>query len=329
MMVRLTIFLLATALSSHGQYVKLLNSGTLSSLRGLSVVTDKVIWVSGNNGTVGRSVDGGNNWKWFTITGFEKTDFRDIEAFDRSTAIIMGISSPAYILKTIDGGETWKLVFENKDTAMFLDAMDFYDQRNGMVIGDPVNHKIFLAKTTDAGNTWHDIGDRSLLAQPGEACFASSGTNIRMTGKGEFLLITGGLRSRLLSKTKSKDLPILQGKESAGANSIAVKDKKTFIVVGGDFNTPDSTKKVCFISKDAGKTWITPVENPHGYRSCVEFLRGSKWISCGTNGVDHSIDDGKTWKQISSEGFNVCRKAKHGRSVFMAGSKGRIGKLSF
>src|SRR3954463_15000165 len=90
------------------QTIQLLTAGTNTSIRGLSVVNDSVIWVSGSNGTVGRSIDGGQTFKWITVKGFEKTDFRDIEAFDAGSAIIMGIAEPAHILKTTDGGETWK-----------------------------------------------------------------------------------------------------------------------------------------------------------------------------------------------------------------------------
>src|ERR1043165_9512867 len=82
--------------------VKVLTSGVKTSLRGLSVVNDNVIWVSGSNGTVAKSLNGGKSWKWITVKGFEKTDFRDIEAFNAATAVIMGISEPAYILKTND-----------------------------------------------------------------------------------------------------------------------------------------------------------------------------------------------------------------------------------
>src|SRR5688500_789082 len=100
------IFLLVTCLTITGsaQTVKLLNSGSKASLRGLSVVNDDVVWVSGSGGAVGRSIDGGETFTWTTVRGYEKIDFRDIEAFDKNTAIIMGIADPAYILKTTDGG---------------------------------------------------------------------------------------------------------------------------------------------------------------------------------------------------------------------------------
>jgi hypothetical protein len=99
------------------------------------------------------------------------------------------------------------------------------------------------------------------------------------------------------------------------------------IVVGGDFNDRDATQKICFISKDKGKTFTAPVTAPHGYRSCVEYINKNNWISCGLNGVDISTDDGKNWNWISKEGFHVCRKAKKGKAVFFAGGNGKIGKL--
>ena len=46
----------------------------------------------------------GRHWEWLPVKGFEKRDFRDIEAFDKNTAVIMAISEPAQILKTTDGG---------------------------------------------------------------------------------------------------------------------------------------------------------------------------------------------------------------------------------
>src|SRR5687767_15448661 len=120
-----TCTLIASSQNKTLPRLEILTSGTKTSLRGLSVVNDQVIWVSGSNGTVGKSTNGGKNWKWMTVKGFEKNDFRDIEAFDASTAIIMSVDAPAYILKTIDGGETWKVVFENRTKGMFLDAMEF------------------------------------------------------------------------------------------------------------------------------------------------------------------------------------------------------------
>ncbi len=327
----LPVFILCISFCAlKAQTLQLLVSDKKASLRGLSVVTDKIIWVSGSSGTVGKSIDGGDTFIWMTVKGFEKTDFRDIEAFDAKTAIIMGIAEPAYVLKTTDGGDNWNIVYENKTKGMFLDAMEFWNEMSGIVIGDPINNKIFIARTFDGGNTWRSIPEDYLpVAAKGEACFASSGTNIAALNKQEAVFITGGLRSRIFIRDKQFDLPLLQGKETTGANSVAVKNvkkKTTIIVVGGDFTTKDSSAKNCCITSDGGNTFNIPSIAPHGYRSSVEYLQKNNWISCGLNGIDYSKDDGKTWAWISKEGFHVCKKAKKGEAVFFAGN-GKIGKL--
>lgn len=322
------LMICTASLSVSAQSIKLLNSGSKASFRGLSVVNDDVVWVSGSAGSVGRSVDGGETWTWMTVKGFEKADFRDIEAFDKNTAIIMGIADPAYILKTTDGGQNWKVVFEDTTKGMFLDAMEFWNEQSGIVIGDPIGDKIFIARTFDGGENWRGIpAANNPTADKGEAFFASSGTNVRKLSKQEAVFVSGGLRARLFIRDQKIDLPILQGKESTGSNSIAVKNKKCLIVVGGDFNAKDDTIKNCVITLDGGLTFSEPVVGPHGYRSCVEYLGKKNWISCGLNGVDYSMDEGQNWAWISKESFHAVRKAKKGKAVYFSGGGGRIGKL--
>ncbi len=318
----------------HAQKVELLSSGTKTSIRGLSVVDEKVVWVSGSNGTVGKSVDSGHTWKWIIVKGFEKRDFRDIEALDAATAIIMAIGEPACILKTVNGGDTWKLVYENKTAGMFLDAMEFWNEQSGIVVGDPINGKFFIARTFDEGDSWHDLSyDKLPAADSGEGCFASSGTNIRKLDRSEACFVTGGKRARLMWKGAPIDLPLVQGTESTGANSIAVRDDKKiknsnyFVVVGGDFKADTISARNCAVTRNGGKTWLTPSTPPHGYRSCVEFISHDRLICCGTSGVDVSADGGMNWQLISRDSYHVCRKAKDGKSVYLAGGNGRIGKL--
>ncbi len=323
----LFLFALLPLLSS-AQTVKVLTAGTKTSMRGLSVVDDNTVWVSGSNGTVGRSLDGGITWKWMTVKGFEKTDFRDIEAFDKTTALIMGIAEPAYILRTVDGGEHWQVVFENHDKGMFLDAMEFWNEQSGIVVGDPIRNRFFIARTFDGGITWQGIPESLRpVADSGEACFASSGTNVRKMTKQEAVIITGGMVSNVLVRDKKIKLPLVQGKESTGANSIAIKNKKTWMVVGGDFNAKDDAGKNAAITFNAGKTWIHPSSPPTGYRSCIEFIKKEQWVTCGLNGVDITNDDGINFTNISKEGFHVVRKAKKGHAVYFTGGGGRIGKL--
>jgi hypothetical protein len=329
------LLLLNFSLTAIAQKIELLSTGNKTSLRGLSVVDDKTIWVSGSNGTVARSIDAGKTWNWMVVAGYEKRDFRDIEAFDKKTAIIMAIAEPAVILRTTDGGAHWTQVYENKTSGMFLDAMEFWNELSGIVIGDPINGRFFIARTFDGGKTWQPTSfDKLPVADSGEGCFASSGTNVRALNLAEACFISGGLKSAFYWKGKSVVLPILQGKESYGANSIAIRDHQKrknsnyYIVVGGDFSHDTVTEKNCAISSDGGKTWMAPAIPPLGYRSCVEFINKSRLITCGTSGVDISTDGGMRWQGISKEGFHVCKKAKKGKAVFLAGN-GRIAKLNW
>ena len=133
----------------------------------------------------------------------------------------------------------------------------------------------------------------------------------------------------MFRRDKKINIPSVQGKESAGTNSIAVRNSKIMIMVGGDFTTKDSSNKNCVFTDNGGKSWRVPSVLPHGYRSCVEWMGGKNWITCGLNGVDLSTDDGRTFSWISKDGYHVCRKAKKGSAVYFAGGGGRIGRLVF
>lgn len=320
---------------------EVITSGTNTSLRGMSIPTEKVIWVSGSNGTIGKSVDAGITWKWIVVPGFGKRDFRDIEAFDSSTAIVMAVDNPAVILKTTDGGATWKKVFERSKEGMFLDAMDFKNDKEGICIGDPLlresNKQFYIIRTFDGGNTWNEETKKQMpIADSGEAIFAASGTNISFfkNSNYEYAFVTGGLVSNLylISKNEKQNkkisVPVNHGKESTGVFSMAIGDRRNIYCIGGDYKFPENNAEN-YIFADKGLNWQSIQGNsPYGYRSCVRIIENRKMIACGPTGVDFAIDGQKDWKNISHESFNVCMVSK-GKQVFFAGEKGKIGKLFY
>lgn len=174
--------------SVYAQHIEVLQQGKPASIRGLSVVNDQVAWVSGSKGFVAITKDGGKNWNWKQVKGFEKSDFRDIEAFSDKEAIMMSSGKPALILKTTDG-ENWQVKYQNTDTAYFLDAMDFDTPKHGLVLGDPIKGKFVLMETNDGGETWHPFKNAP-GALPGEAAFAASGTCLRINAGG-INIVTG------------------------------------------------------------------------------------------------------------------------------------------
>jgi len=316
--------------------IEILTQGNKTSIRGLSVVSDKIFWVSGSNGMVGKSTDGGKNIQWMQVPGFEKRDFRDIEAYSDQVAIIMGIAEPAVILKTKDGGKSWYTVFTDSTRGMFLDAMHAKG-KSIQVVGDPINGKAFFAVSNNEGESWETQIKDAIPLQEGEAFFASSGSNLQIVSsdkqfKSGTWMVTGGKASRLMNARDQRDnyvLPLMQGKESTGANSIDFSPSGKFaFIVGGDF-ARDTVREGNAVKVEFGKSvsFTHPITPPHGYRSSVVYFNENLLISCGTSGTDISRDGGMHWENISKLSFHVVQKAKNGKAVFLAGGGGRIGKL--
>ncbi len=310
------------------QKIVLLQEGKQSSIRGMSVVNDQVAWISGSNGYTALTINGGKTWAWQQVKGFEKADFRSIEAFSDKEAIIMASGTPALILKTTDGGKNWQVKYRNTDTAYFLDAMDFANPDHGLILGDPIKNKFVLLETKDAGETWHMFSDCP-KALNGEAAFAASGTCLRFVNS-TIQIVTGGSISRQLKYRTNNgwtyDITLIKhGKSSQGAFSI---DRDGFVIVGGDYQNDHSADSVAeyyfYNGAYASGGIVLATKPPAGYQSCVEQISENIYLSTGTPGSNLTTDGGKTWTKIDDTSFNVCRTAKTGKLVLLAGNNGRI-----
>lgn len=327
---------LALTIDSSAQWVKQ-NVNTTASLRGLSVVNEKVVWSSGTGGTVIRTIDGGKTWNVMVVPGAEKLDFRDIEAFDAKTAYILSIGNgeSSRIYKTTDGGKTWNLQFKNTNEKAFFDAMACWDENNCVAMSDPVDRKFVLIQTKDGGKNWTSMDTSKMPeAKSGEAAFAASGTCLIAQGKNNLFLVTGGSDARVFRSIDRgmtwavSDTPIVKGTAGSGIFSIAlysVFDIPNGIVVGGNYEKPNETENNIATTLDHGNTWVRTT-GLSGYRSAVAFIDGVTIIAVGPNGTDISRDSGKTWSKLGSENLNAVA-AKGKRSVWAVGPNGMLAKL--
>lgn len=325
----LPALIFATA-AVRAQTITRLNQPSSASIRGLSVLDDKIAWVSASKGNFAITTDGGKNWAWHQVKGFEKFDFRDIEAFSDKEALVMSSGSPAVILKTTDGGATWQEKYRKTDSVYFLDAMDFADSKHGFIMGDPIKNEFLLLETKDGGETWNQV--RGPTAIKDEAAFAASGTCLRVYAK-QIVIATGGAQSRLLTSSSlalkdwaSVALPLTNGKASRGAFS-SVRGKKQTIVVGGNYARDTVADSVAYLLPFEPSTLKkgNPVAGPAGFQSCVEHVTNEVFISTGTSGSNITTDGGQTWRKIDGSSYNVCCKAKRGSLILLAGDKGKIG----
>jgi len=320
-----SILILLPALSI-AQRIELVQQGKPVSIRGLSVVNDKIAWISSSQGYIAITADGGKSWNWRQVKGFENSDFRDIEAFSAKEAIVMSSGTPAVILKTNDGGINWKINYRKDDSIYFLDAMDFDNPKHGFALGDPIDNNFLLLETKNGGDNWTVLNGPD--AHKDQAAFAASGTCINANGL--LRIVTGGQAAELINQRDSgwshHRLPVMQNRATQGAFSFAI-DAKQIVVIGGDYrNDKKRDSTVCY-STDGGLTWHLPKTFPSGYQSCITQIKTIFFLSTGTAGTNISTDGGKNWHQIDQQSFNVCRKAKHGNLVILAGADGKIGIL--
>lgn len=338
--VLLLILILLPALSYSQLYsLQYVDTKTDASFRGLSVAGDNAIWVSGSKGWVGRSINGGKDWTFKQVRGHETRDFRTLYAFDAHHAVIANAGSPAYILRTSDGGASWQQVYENTDSAAFIDGTDFWNKKHGMIYGDPINGRMLLLYTKDGGKTWKERRNSPEMNK-GEASFAASGTNIRYITRKTIVIATGGKKSNLhMSRNRGRDwqtipTPMLSGKESTGIFSFM---RTNFVwqwfIAGGDYLNDTVSTANFFYSTDKGKSWQAPETTTRGYRECLAVLRdeskqttGSKAIfAVGPSGIDISTDYGVNWKPLSDEkGFHVMKPSRDHNLMFLAGSNGKL-----
>lgn len=324
------------ASTAFGQWVKQ-SVNTSASLRGLSVVNEKVVWASGTGGTVIRTIDGGKTWRVMTVPGAEKLDFRDVEAFDANTAYILSIGNgeSSRIYKTIDGGKTWKEQFRNKNEQAFFDAIACWDKNRCTAMSDPVDNRFVLIVTSDGGANWRPMNTSKMpAAKDGEAAFAASGTCLILRDHLWFYLVSGGNNARLFRANpiidaglfwQAFETPIIKGSPGSGIFSIAMFDENNGVIVGGNYEKPDEAKDNLAFTIDGGRTWKLGA-GLTGYRSGVTYVDQKTIIAVGTNGSDITRDGGKTWKVLGKENLNAVQ-AKGKRAVWAVGPNGMVARM--
>jgi photosystem II stability/assembly factor-like uncharacterized protein len=314
------------------------NSNSTAGFRGVHAVGNGVAWVSGTNGTVLRTEDGGYLWQTCTIPpGAEKLDFRSVWAWDADTAVVMssGPGDQSRIYKTTDGCHSWKSISINPDRDGFWDGIQFWDQKHGVLLGDPVDGRFVIEITEDGGNTW----DRSSVSGPSvsgtsQAAFAASNSSVAIRNSPRIIYFasggTGGSKLYSVSpaaKTTAAGwtaipIPVASGTGSSGVFSLALRQSDHGVAVGGDYKKPDEGRGTAAWTADGGQHWAAAVERPHGYRSAVAWDQMDQaWIAVGTNGTDVSYDNGRTWQPVDHENWNAISLP------WVVGPSGRIGKL--
>ncbi len=308
------------------------------NIRALYPLDDERVWFAANHGKVGL-IDG--DTPKLAVIKYDDSflHFRSIAATEEAV-FVLSIASPAVLYKIgFNGKEATNIeeVYKESGSKVFYDSMKFWNNEEGIAVGDPVEDCMSVLITRDGGNTWKKLPCENLpKVKKGEAAFAASNSNIAIFGDHAWIS-TGGQNSRVMH-TGDKghtweiyDTPIVRGKAMTGIYSIDFYDENRGIIFGGNWEDKTFNKKNKAVTQDGGKTWqlVADGQEP-GYRSSVKYVPGSEGraiVAVGSPGISFSADGGKNWKQLSQEGFFSIEFVND--SLAFASGNSRISKLVF
>lgn len=314
--------------------IETLYSDSLLSIRAIEILNDKSLAFAANNGVFGLYNPSKDSWL------VSKQEYDSLNLHFRAVAhtstdfFMLSIESPALLFKTGNTGQM-QLVYKEEGTDVFYDAMTFWNDKEGIAIGDRVNGCLSIIITRDAGNSWKKISCENLPeAEDGEGAFAASNTNIKTIGDNTWIATTCGSIYYSEDKGDTWDIiktPMFNDVNTQGIYSIDFYDTLHGFAIGGDYTKPDTNESNKIVTDDGGKTWqIVGKNNAPSYRSCVQYIpnrEGKELVTVGFKGIDFSNDGGYNWNHLSDEGFYTIRFLND--SVAYAAGSGRISKLIF
>lgn len=308
------------------------------SIRAVEAVSAHEIWYATNKGTVGVY-----NGKEFNEIVLHNNDsllhFRAI-AHNGTYAFALTIDNPALLYKlTYDDSQisSARLVYQEEGPGVFYDAIGFWNEKEGIAVGDPINGCLSIIITRDGGNSWVKLDCENLPpVVAGEALFAASNGSLALKNDQTYVA-TGGSQARVF-KSPDKGVtwtvvttPLTQGSAISGIFSMDQYDRDQLVIFGGDWSDQDNNTNNKAYSKDGGVTWalMSPSAGP-GYRSSVRFIpgtRGKGLIAAGSKGISVSHNKGKDWQQISDASIYTLRFVSD--TVAYGGGPGQFVKLDF
>ncbi len=303
------------------------------SIRAVALDKDKV-WYAADQSRYGFFDLKTNQKKEFQMTS-EKSDleFRSI-AQTSSFIFILNVGNPALLYQISKKEGSAKLVYREEHEKVFYDSMQFWNDREGIAVGDPIEGCFSIIVTQDGGNSWQKIPASQLpKLEEGEAAFAASNTNIVIQGNHTWI-VSGGKKSRIFYSAdkgiswKVFDTPIVQGKQMTGIFTADFYDAKTGFISGGNYEIPTQNFDNKAQTNDGGKLWNLVAQNQaFGYASCVQYVPNGgakKLVSVGASGLFYSADAGLSWKQLSKDGSLYTIRFLNNSTAIAAGKNKMI-----
>lgn len=310
--------------SAHAAWSKQ-KTGTFAWLHSVFFADERRGWAVGGKGVLLETTDGGASWE--VRRPPVEDAMHDIFFTDERTGWIVcersmfapmkKDESVSYLLKTTDGGESWKRVdvTHGADVDVKLARLAFADAMHGWVFGEMGA----LFATSDGGATWERqaVPTRHLLLG---ASFADAGHG-SLVGAGATTLYTadggatwregsiGELPPQFLTK-RAEQAP------SSVANGSPVASDASRVRARDGETAPDASPRLNAVSfadarhgwavgsrgavlstSDGGRTWRAQASDTDSDLLDVKFFDAREGWAVGSDGTAiHTTDGGATWR---------------------------------
>ncbi|WP_164549863.1 T9SS type A sorting domain-containing protein [Nonlabens ponticola] len=289
-----------------------------SGISRFSIVDENVVWGIGYDGLnpnnnvqrFSKSEDGGETWdSGQFVLGEVGLGISDISALSATMCYVAAYPRDSDhqggLWQTVDGGDSWTMLtttqFSNSNS--FPNVVHFFNDNEGIVIGDPINNQWELYTTQDGGATFTAISPANIPApQAGETGYLA-----QKTFSGDSIWFTTSNGRLFHSTDKGMNWQVYDTPVSDFGGVDINADVSFGNPTRGILQTNDGT---LYGTNDAGATWqlivISGTGNPYGDN--IAYVPGTNSIvSVGSDpdfsGSSYSRDNGVTWTNINTRQY--------------------------
>lgn len=326
----LGVLAMALSLSSFAQYWDVPQQNTnLPQSRGIqtiSVVDQNIVWADTYDGTGQQAKvtdfivtsDGGVNWTANSLSnvpaGWEFSHFAGFSDAMAWATCFSSTAAGAHVYRTLDGGLSWEEKNPYSATA-FANVVHFFNDLEGMTMGDPVGGYYEIYTTSDGGDTWTRVPQANIPAPLNSSEYGLT----RSIGTFGDNVWFGTNKSRVYRSTDKGLTWAVSDLSAIVPPTTAVSGAVT------DFAMESATTGMCFISgtdtinrlvktTDGGATWTQVLSGTQkagfikwrnglahvtGSNPSRYFITGAR-TTYGDFGSVYSDDMGATWVTVDS-----------------------------
>lgn len=281
----LLLLLAATTFAQNGTWTKQ-RAGTMAWLHSVFFLDQNRGWAAGSKGTLLNTLDGGDTWA-LRVSLSSNDVIRDIFFVDAKTGWLVcevnayelkTVEEPrAYLMKTVDGGDTWKRIeIKGFEVDAILVRAFFSRDGRGWTFGEAGS----IYTTRDAGDTWIKLQSPTRRLLLG-GMFLDNDRGW-LVGAGATIIQTSDGGETWYQST----LP--QVEKTVRFNATSFVDNRKGWAVGSAGNV--------YSTVNGGRTWQRQESTVDVDLFDVKFVDAMEGWAVGAEGtIIHTVDGGEHW----------------------------------